>query len=620
MIDQNITVQTPALGATYLGDGRCQFCVWAPRAAHVDLHIVEPAARLVPMERQERGYYQVLVENVQPGTRYFYRLDDEKERPDPASRFQPRDVHGPSQVIDPQFDWQDAGWQGVLLQDYIIYELHVGTFTREGTFDAIIPHLDELKELGITAIELMPVAQFPGSRNWGYDGVQPFAVQNSYGGPEGLKRLVDACHQRGLAVVLDVVYNHLGPEGNYLWDYGYYFTETYRTPWGTSLNYDGPYNDEVRRYFLENALYWINDFHIDALRLDAVHAILDFSASTFLEELADAVEVHREQLNRRIYLIAESDLNNARLIRARELGGYGLDAQWSDDFHHAVHTLLTGEVDGYYSSFGTIDHLVRVLRTGYTYTGQYSPARRSRHGNAPDDVPAFRFVVCIQNHDQIGNRMLGDRLSQLTSFEGLKLGAGMLLLSPFVPLLYMGEEYGEPAPFLYFISHGDPALVEAVRKGRKEEFASFGWKTEPPDPQSEATFDRSRPNRELRHQGTHRLLYELYQELIRLRKTLPPLALLSKEQMEVVGYADTVCVRRWSGDQQIVIVGHFGDARAELTLPIPAGSWRKLIDTADERWGGTGSSIPPELQSTGTLMLTVSPKTFILFALDIDIM
>lgn len=603
----------PPLGATYLGDGRCQFVVWAPLAQRVEVHIVAPDDRFVPMEPRERGYYQAIVDNVEPGCRYLYRLDGETERPDPASKYQPETVHGPSQVIDPVFDWQATHWAGLPLQDYIIYELHVGTFTAEGTFDAIIPHLDELKDFGITALEIMPVAQFPGNRNWGYDGVQPFATQNSYGGPEGFKRLIDACHQRGMAVILDVVYNHLGPEGNYFWGYGHYFTDAYRTPWGSAINFDGPHSDEVRRYFIENALFWITEFRIDALRLDAVHAILDFAATTFLEELADAVGDTRDQLNRRVYLIAESDLNNARLIEARERGGYGLDAQWSDDFHHALHTLLTGELEGYYCSFGRLEHLVRMLREGYTYTGQYSPARERHYGNSPRHVPAYRFVVCAQNHDQIGNRMLGERLSQLISFEGLKLAAGALLLSPFVPMLYMGEEYGETAPFLYFISHGDAPLVEAVRQGRKEEFAAFSWQGEPPDPQAETTFQRSKLNRELRHTGQHRVLYDLHKELIRLRKTHPVLAHLSKEAMEVIAYANILLVRRWSGDQQVVMAFNFSADHAEVTIPVPAGTWQKLLDSADERWHGPGSSIADELASPGQMTLALGPQAFVLY-------
>jgi maltooligosyltrehalose trehalohydrolase len=412
-----------------------------------------------------------VVQGVKPGTRYFYRLDGNTERPDPASKFQPEGVHGPSQVIDPHFVWEELHWSGIPFSHYVLYELHVGTFTAQGTFDAIVPHLDELKDLGITSIEIMPVAQFPGDRNWGYDGVYPGAVQNSYGGPEGLKRLIDACHQRGLAVTLDVVYNHLGPEGNYLCDFGPYFTDRYHTPWGAAINFDGPDSDAVRRFFIENALSWVTEFRLDALRLDAVHGIFDFSALHFLQELAAAVHEQAERLNRRIYVIAESDLNDVRLVSSPELGGYGLDAQWNDDFHHALHTLLTGERTGYYEDFGRIQDLAKAFAEGFVYSGAYSPARRRRHGNTSKDLAADRFVVCAQNHDQVGNRLKGDRLSALVSFEGLKLAAAVVLLSPFIPLLFMGEEYGETAPFPYFVSHSDPDLIEVVRRGRRAEFA-----------------------------------------------------------------------------------------------------------------------------------------------------
>ncbi|MEE8471137.1 MAG: alpha-amylase family glycosyl hydrolase [Dehalococcoidia bacterium] len=329
--------QDVSLGATCLGDGRCQFLVWAPLAQRVEVNIVKPQERLAALKRDKRGYHHSLLENVEAGSLYFLRLDGEKERPDPASHSQPQGVHGPSQVVDHHFLWEDSCWSGLPLQSYIIYELHVGTFTPEGDFDAIIPRLDELKELGITAVELMPVAQFAGERNWGYDGVYPFAVQNSYGGPEALKRLVNACHQRELAVILDVVYNHLGLEGNYLGDFGPYFTDRYHTPWGPALNFDGPGNDGVRLFFVENALLWVTEYHMDALRLDSVHAISDHSAQPFLKELAEVVQRQAEHLNRQVYLIPESADNDASLIRSRDSGGYGLDAQWNDDFHHSLH-------------------------------------------------------------------------------------------------------------------------------------------------------------------------------------------------------------------------------------------------------------------------------------------
>lgn len=569
----------------------------------------------MPMEQREKGYYEARVKEAGPGGRYFYLLDGSKRRPDPASRLQPEGVHGPSQVVGSHFPWEDQDWSGLPLKDYILYELHVGLFTPQGSFDAIIPRLDELKDLGITALELMPVAQFPGSRNWGYDGVYPFAVQNSYGGPEGLKRLVAACHRRGMAVVLDVVYNHLGPEGNYLGDFGPYFTDRYRTPWGQAVNFDGPYSDEVRSYYIANALYWIREFHIDALRLDAVHAILDHSPRTFLEELGEEVHAEARNLKRRIFLIPESADNNSRLVRARELGGYGLDAVWNDDFHHSLRVMLTGDRTGYYQDYGELGQMVKTFREGFAYSGEYSAYRKRRHGSSSRDIPAERFVVFAQNHDQVGNRMLGERLSQLVSFEGLKLAAGVVLLSPFVPLIFMGEEYGESAPFQYFISHLDPALVEAVRKGRREEFAAFGWKEAPPDPQDRATFERSRPNPQLRREGDHAVLFELYKELIRLRKETPALAHLSKEYLEVAGFAAEriLFVRRWRADNEVFMLFNLGERRAGAALPIKEGRWLKLLDSAQERWRGQGSPLPDELDAERQTPVALSPQAFALF-------
>ncbi len=420
------------LGAIPLREGSCSFRVWAPRCERLEVRLVAPGELLVPLQKGRAGYFQGVVAGVGPGARYFYRLDGAKDRPDPASRFQPEGVHGPSQVAAAGFAWEDQGWCGPDLRDYAIYELHVGAYSPEGTLAAIIPHLEELRELGITALELMPVAQFPGNRNWGYDGVYPFAVQNSYGGPEALKRLVNACHRQGLAVILDVVYNHLGPEGNYLWDYGFYFTGLYRTPWGDAVNFDGPYSDEVRRFFIENALYWLDDCHVDALRLDGLHAIMDRSPRTFLEELAQAVHTWGERSGRRVYLMAESDLNDVRLIRTPELGGCGLDAHWNEDFHHALHTLLTGEKDGYYQDFGELGQMAKGFREGFIYSGEYSPYRQRRHGSSSRGLPARRFIVFSQNHDQVGNRPRGERLTQLLSFEALKLAAGAIVLSPFL--------------------------------------------------------------------------------------------------------------------------------------------------------------------------------------------
>jgi maltooligosyltrehalose trehalohydrolase len=607
------------LGAACLGDNRCQFRVWAPFAASVEVHLLEPQEKFISLDKDDRGYHGAITEGVAPGSLYLYRLDGKIERPDPASRSQPQGIHGPSQVVGPQFPWEDEGWHGLPLQKYIIYELHVGAFSPEGTFDAVIPHLDGLKELGITALELMPVAQFPGGRNWGYDGVYPFAVQDSYGGPGGLKRLVSACHRRGLAVVLDVVYNHLGPEGNYLGDFGPYFTDRYHTPWGKALNFDGPDSDEVRRFFIENALYWVAEFHIDALRLDALHAILDISAYPFIEELSAEFHQRVKSLRRRAYLTGESAANDARLVRSPGRGGFGLDAQWNDDFHHALHALLTGEKNGYYRDFGRLEHLAKAFREGFVYSGEYSPFYRRRHGTSSRDIPARRLVVFAQNHDQVGNRARGERLSQLISFEGLKLAAGAVLLSPFIPLIFMGEEYAESAPFLYFISHSDLALVEAVRGGRQQEFAAFGWRGELADPQAEATFERSRLNHRQREGGQHRLIFDFYRELIRLRIETPALAQLSKDNLEVLDYDEDrlLFVRRWSGDSEVAMVFNFGEGRILATPPLTTGRWLRLLDSADQRWRGEGSAVPAHLDSGGEFSLTLAPGSFIVLSREV---
>jgi maltooligosyltrehalose trehalohydrolase len=564
------------------------------------------------MEQMDRGYWTTVVEGVEPECLYLYRLDGNVDRPDPASRYQPQGVHGPSQVVDPRFPWHNDSWQGLPLEDYVIYELHVGAFSGNGTFDAAIGHLDELADLGITAIELMPVAQFPGSRNWGYDGVYPYAVQNSYGGPAGLKRLIDACHHRGMAVILDVVYNHVGPEGNYLGDFGPYFTSRYSTPWGAAMNFDGPHSDEVRWFFIENALYWVAEFRVDALRLDALHAILDISAQPFIAELGVSVHEEAQCLHRNVYLIAESAANDARLVRPRDVGGYGLDAQWNEDFHHSLHALLTGERAGYYQDFGQLDHLVKAFREGFVYSGQYSAYCQRRHGSPSRDVPASRFVVFSQNHDQVGNRMLSDRLSQIVSFEKLKLAASVILLSPYLPLLFMGEEYGESAPFQYFVSHSDPDLIDAVRRGRTEEFAAFEWQTHPPDPQDETTFLRAKLNRDLRREPHHQALFQFYRELINLRRSLPALAHLDKETLEATGYEEerVLFVRRWCADDEVVIVFSLNEMPVSLTVPIPAGRWRRRLDSADTDWCGPGGVTPEEVHSRGSFALTLGPTAF----------
>jgi maltooligosyltrehalose trehalohydrolase len=518
--------------------------------------------------------------------------------------------------VDTDFAWTDKDWLGVPLERYVLYELHVGAFTPQGTFDAIIPRIKELRDLGITAIELMPVAQFPGNHNWGYDGVYPYAVQNSYGGPAALKRLVNTCHQQGMAVVLDVVYNHLGPEGNYLADFGPYFADLYRTPWGQAVNFDGPQSDHVRRYYVENALQWITEFHVDALRLDAIHAIVDLSARPFLKELSIVIHAKAKQLNRQAYLIAESNRNDPHVVSPCDRGGLELDAVWNDDFHHSLHVSLTGEQNGYYQDFFGIEDLGRAFQKGFVYEGQYSKYRQRLHGSPSRQISAHRFIVFSQNHDQVGNRTAGDRLAQLVSFEQLKLAAATVLLSPYIPLLFMGEEYGEPAPFPYFVNHGDPALVESVRNGRRTQLARFRWSGDVADPQDDRTFLHAILNWELRTSGHHRLLWNFYQELLRLRRAVPALARLDKDALEAVAFADSrvILVRRWDESSHILAVLHFHEEPRQLELPVPAGCWKRKLDSAEPRWGGGGGRASEVFVSHGEIQMTLSPWAVVLYA------
>jgi maltooligosyltrehalose trehalohydrolase len=634
---QSLTQGKAQLGATYLGDAQVRFSVWAPSQDDVAVHLVGDDGvgndgRIVDLQPKDAGYFEGVVDGVEPMAQYFFRLgdgDDYLDRPDPASRLQPDGVHGPSAVVPRNRDSEPRHFQGLPLCDYIIYELHIGTFTHAGTFTAAIEHLDELVDLGITAVEVMPVAAFPGARNWGYDGVYPFAVETSYGGPQGFRDFVSACHERNLAVVLDVVYNHLGPEGNYLHDYGPYFTEKYRTPWGMALNFDGRGSDHVRRYFLQNAVQWIDEFHVDALRLDAVHAIYDDTPVTFLEELREVVAHHRQ--SRHIHLIAETHANNPRLVEVCEHGGVGMDAHWSDDFHHAIHTLLTGESQDYYCDYGSIEHLARCLRDGYSYTGQYSSYRGRRHGKRPQGVPAERFVVAIQNHDQVGNRAQGRRFSELISFEQQKLAACALLLSPFVPLLFMGEEYADSARFPYFISHGDPDLVEAVRQGRRAEFGSLRAGQDLPDPAAKQTFESARLNRSQKSQPEQAHLWQLYQELIALRTSLVPLHQFVREQLEVYVHPTkpALALRRWYDGHQTLVLMNFDAQSVSFAFDRAEPGrnesccnescwelcWNKRLETSAQRWGGPGQRLEdrPLADKDGAVSLEIAGHAAALF-------
>ncbi len=538
--------------------------VWAPKASRVEL---QSQGRLLEMTSGDCGWWAVEDPDLVHGIDYALCLDGRGPFPDPRSPWQPNGVHGPSRWVDhDRFAWTDAGWRQPPQGSAVIYELHVGTFTPEGTFEAAITRLDHLLELGITHVELMPVAEFPGIRGWGYDGVDLWAPHHGYGGPEGLKRLVDACHRRGLAVLLDVVYNHLGPSGNYLSQFGPYFTDRYATPWGQAVNFDGPDSDEVRRFFIDNALMWLWDYHLDGLRIDAVHAILDTSATHVLEQLAVEVRQLESSAGRSFLIIAESDLNDPRIVRSQEAGGHGLDAQWNEDFHHSLHAALTGERHGYYADFGPLSHLARVLTRGFAYDGRYSVFRRRRHGRPALGLPGRSFVACLQNHDQVGNRARGDRTSRLLTPGQLKIGAALVLLSPFIPMLFQGEEWGAATPFLYFTDHQEPELGEAVRRGRQEEFAAFDWDPEAiPDPQAEGTFARSRLDWDECLDHEPRELLRWHKTLIELRRSFPELTddRLSQVELEVDDQRGRLIMRRG----RITVASNWSEAEQAFSAP-----------------------------------------------------
>lgn len=606
-----IKISDRSLGLSFNSSGTAEVLLWAPFAKQVEL-LVDGKA-VANLEQGEQGYWKIITGDLKPGDQYQFRLDGVKQLPDPTSLSQPEGVHGPSEAVDlAGFTWKDQAWKNIPLQEYILYELHTGTFTPEGTFEGIESKLSYLKDLGVNAIELMPLAQFPGNRNWGYDGVQPFSVQNSYGGARELQKLIDACHAKGIAVIVDVVYNHLGPEGNYLGDFGPYFTDKYHTPWGNAINFDDSGCDGVRRYFIENALMWFRDFHVDALRLDAVHAIKDFSPVHIVQELKMRVNELMEKTGRRHYLIAELDLNDNRFINPLDQHGYGMDAQWLDEFHHALRITAGGEPTGYYSDFNGISHLAKSYKDAYVYDGQFSPHRNKTLGVKADHNPGEQFVVFSQNHDHIGNRMLGERSSRLMGFEMQKVMAAAVICSPFLPMLFMGEEWSETNPFLYFVSHTDPQLAEAVRKGRKAEFAAFQSSAEAPDPMAEDTFWRSKLQWELLNMEPHQTMFNYYRQLIALRKNHPVLKDLNRKQLSVQHNEEkkVLILRRWNDEQQVMCMMNFSESAQAVIVPAESSTWIKLFDSSSPEWKGHRFS-PDEISSNEKLNLP--PVSFLMY-------
>ena len=595
-----------------------QLRVWAPEARQMQLKL-EDSGAVFNLNQKELGYWELNTQEISDGDHYWL-LADGKQLPDPASVFQPDGIHGPSQAVVLNFDRAESDWKNIPLEDYIFYELHTGTFSESGDFEGIAKKLDYLVALGITAIEIMPVAAFPGMRNWGYDGVFPFAVQNSYGGPIGLKKLIRLCHKKGLAVVLDVVYNHLGPEGNYLSAFGPYFTDKYQTPWGNAVNFDDKNAYGVREYFIENALMWFRDFHVDALRLDAVHAIKDFSSVHILEEIRKYTDALTAHTGMKYYLIAECDLNDPRYITGIEHNGLGMHGQWIDEFHHALRVSSGEAKKGYYSDFDGVTHLAKSYRDAYVYTGMYSKERRNYFGRSAQGHPGSQFVVFSQNHDQIGNRVLGERSSVLVSFEMQKLMAAAVICAPFLPMLFMGEEWGETNPFLYFIDHTDPDLVESVRKGRKDEFAAMHASGLAPDPKDEHTFLSSKLNWSLSEKQKHASLLEFYKKLISQRKAHP--ALRSGDLALVSAHPspeqNCLLIERSTKNNKEVLLCAMNFSSSVQMVRLPSGLFidTKIIDSNDLQWSGPGllAATTEQAVKDDPTEITIQPESFLAYS------
>ncbi|WP_082213932.1 malto-oligosyltrehalose trehalohydrolase [Dyadobacter psychrophilus] len=582
------------IGVQCLGN-RVKFTVWAPEKERMQLQLTSPRKQAFEMIKQEDGYFEFVLDEAGAGFQYFFSPNGNNRFPDPASQYQPEGVHGASEVVDHSaFRWEDQDWKGLPFEDLIIYELHVGTFTPEGTFEAIIPRLEKLAATGINAIELMPVNEFPGNRNWGYDGVYPYAVHSAYGGPDKLKSLVNAAHKAGIAVILDMVYNHLGPEGNYFGEFGPYFTDSYKTPWGRAINLDGEYSDGVREYFSENPVFWYEKYHLDGLRLDAIHTIYDNSAKHFWEVVYQKLNRARQQNGRSFHMIAESDLNSPHVVKSPEVGGLGFTAQWLDDFHHASYVLLDNQGRKRYEDFGQTSQLLKAYTDGFVHSGEYVKFRKRRHGASSVGISGTKFVVFNQNHDQIGNRVGGERLSMLVDFERQKLAAAVIMLSPYVPMLFMGEEYGEDAPFFYFVSHSDEELIQLVVEGRKKEFESFDWDSEPLNPQQEDTFNRSKIVWEKQAGGKYKIMHDWHKALITLRKTNPALRNFDKNDIRATLVNEgAFTLHRRSADQKEELLCLFSLTEQPTTFELPAHqrAWTCILNSRDERWDEHSQSV-----------------------------
>lgn len=606
------------VGVNFFSGKSPRVTVFAPHVRKLTIEIEGKSA--IPLRKQTYGYWQAKCPGLMPGDRYLFNIDGKHALPDPASLSQPSGVHQASECIDLNEirKIRDKSWPGISISDLVIYELHTGTFTTEGTFKAILEKLDHLKDLGVNALSIMPVASFPGTRNWGYDGVFPFAVQHAYGGPFDFARLIKACHRKGIAVILDVVYNHMGPEGNCLNEYAPYFTNKYKTPWGHAINFDDAWSHGVRQYFLENALMWFRDFHIDGLRLDAVHAIKDLGPKHFLQELSEAVRRLNESTGAKHFLIGECDLNDVRFVTPLSEGGYGLNAQLSDEWHHALHALLTGERKGYYSDFGKLEHLIKAFNHAYVYTGNYSAHRKKFFGTSSSNQPGQRFVVFTQNHDQAGNRMLGERLSSLVDFESLKLAAGAMFVSPFVPMLFMGEEYAEENPFLYFVSHSDQGLLEQVKKGRKREFREFNHHGIPPDPASVKSFEQSRLcwDWQNRPNKRHMLLY--YKKLIALRKEHKLLKPGNRDNTLAYEAAKdkAIMLSKKDGNEQLIALMNFSEENILVEIPeLLHNDPDIMIYSAHKQWGGAISNTRTPIVKNRHTAVAETERKSILIAL-----